>query len=511
MNRTLTPFSPSPSHQASPRVASLARLPLPLLFCLLGIVTRIPFATRYCRSGDMGNFVLALDEINLSLGNPQMPGMFMVFIALGRLFDHWLDDRVLALTAVSILASGVAVAALYCLGRRCFGPAIGAIAGLLTLTSPLVWYQGSTGLSHMLEFAWVAVILLLAEGTGRGERRSLYLLALAMGIAGGIRPSTPFFMLPLALFAALRGIWLKQLSWRDFGAAFGLGLGAIALWFIPLIQAAGGWSTYWATVQAWLPLHTQREDADSIIKVLDNLLLVLKALLRGLGLGLMPLLWFLGRRRSRLWQQWLTYWPIQLLLLALLPGVLFFLFVHVRRKEQVMTVIPACMLLGSLALAELGNRLRRFHPQALAMATAAIVALNTGFFLLGPSSLPTARNIQEHNRDAALRLTFIRNHFDPATTAILTHPYSVRLGAVYFPDFQEPWLGTRVTQEPLMLAEQINSLVLLDEKVFRKAGQDEGFTHHVLGAGVVVRSRSWQPNQRLWVTESTSDLREIQP
>ena len=484
----------------------LTQLPLTLTFFLLGIVTRLPFITRYCRPGDMGNFVLAMDKIDLAAGNPQMPGMFVVFIYLGRLFNTVLHNPSLSLSAVNVIASGIAAATLYHLGKHSFSKTIGVIAGLLTLTSPLIWYQGSSGLSHMIEFAWVAVIMATAYWTGLGDRRALYFLGFAMGIAGGIRPSTPIFMLPIALFAAFRGIWTQKLSWADFIGAFVLGLGAIALWFIPLIQSAGGWTPYWDSVQAWLPLHTERKDADSIVKVIDNLFVFLKALFRGVGLGLIPFLGLWWKRKPNFWKQLYGSWPLQVAVLTLLPGMLVFLLVHLRRKEQVMTIIPAVVMLTTVAIAGLSERWHQASSKKRHRLAAIIIILNGLFFLLGPSSLPTARNILEHNADTAARLDFIRNSFNPETTAILTHPYSVRLGEVYYPDFQERWLGTRVTEEQLVLDEKVDTLVLLDDRVFRKEGQDDGFTEHPLIPGTVVRSRSWEPGQRLWVTKFTSGI-----
>ena len=493
------------------RAIATDRLPTPLLtalFFLVGIVTRIPFSTLYCRPGDMGNFVLAMEQIDIAANKPQMPGMFVVFIYLGRVFDLVLDNPVISLVAVNILASGIAAAVLYRLGSRSFGHPVGIAAGLLTLTSPMVWFQGGLALSHMIEFCWVTIILAACYGTGLGNRKALLLLGFCMGIAGGIRPSTPFFMAPIAFFAAFRGIWSKRLNWLDFLAAVGLGLGAIALWLIPLVQSTGGWSNYWAMVQGWLPLLTERQDADSAVKALDNFFVFLKSVLRGIGLGMIPLLWLLGRRQANLWGQLYKSWPLQLLLLAVLPGTLFFLLVHLRRKEQVMTVIPAFVLLASVAMVDLGHRFKGSPAKNWGFVTGTIVVLNGLFFLFGPADLPTARNIFDWNADFRGRLAFVRDRFDPSTTAILTHPYNTRLGEVYFGDYREQRLGERVGDNPMALDPRVTTLVLLDNKVFRNPGQDDGFIEHELANGSTIRSRTWPPDRQLWVSKYTSGFVE---
>lgn len=193
-------------------------------------------------------------------------------------------------------------------------------------------------------------------------------------------------------------------------------------------------------------------------------------------------------------------------MLALVPGTLFFLFVHLRRKEQVMTVVPAFVLLSSVAIVELRGRLQGMRPRLWGAIAGAIVGLNGLFFLFGPVDMPTARNTLHWNADLAARLSFIRAHFDPETTAVLTHPYYMRLGEVYLRDYRERQLGVRVREEPYTLENDIQTLVLLDNEVYRKPGQDEGFTRHPLSNGSSIRSRTWEPGQQLQVTTRTSAL-----
>ncbi|EDZ94643.1 hypothetical protein AmaxDRAFT_2509, partial [Limnospira maxima CS-328] len=108
----------------------------------------------------------------------------------------------------------------------------------------------------------MVLIIAAAYLTSFANRPALFTLTILMGLAGGIRPSTPFFMLPLALTSLFLG-WRfgspnsgYRFKLTDVFIAVSLGLAAVAVGFIPLIASSGGWDNYWQLVQEWLPLHT---------------------------------------------------------------------------------------------------------------------------------------------------------------------------------------------------------------------------------------------------------------
>ncbi|WP_273249278.1 glycosyltransferase family 39 protein [Limnospira indica] len=115
----------------------------------LTILTRLPFHTQFPQ-GDEGHFAMAVLEFDVSKTQPQMPGMFIIFIWMARFFHLFLDDPTLSLVAVNIVASGVTVAALYLLAKSWYNHQVGLSVALLTLTSPLFWYHSVTAFSHTL-------------------------------------------------------------------------------------------------------------------------------------------------------------------------------------------------------------------------------------------------------------------------------------------------------------------------------------------------------------------------
>lgn len=481
--------------------------PLVVLFGL-GILTRIPFTGAIVRPGDAGHFMLAVEHFDVRLQQPQMPGMFVVFIYLARGFNLFLQDPHTSLIAVNILAAGVAAAFLYLVGRDWFNARVGWTAGLLMLSSPLIWHRAEIALSHVTEFCWILMIDYAAYRAGLGQRKFLLLLGFLMGCAGGIRPSAPFFLLPLALFAAYRGWRVKGFGLRDVAIALFCGGLGIALWFVPLIYTSGGWQDYWNLVQAWLPIHAERTDADSIVKVIDNLLVFIKALLYVVGLAILPMLWAIAQNRFA-WvrQPWPRAWTGQCLVLSILPGMLFFLLVHLRRQDQTFTVMPSFVLMAGWCLVALGDRWHDRDRRAPKLLIAAVLSVNSLFFLLGPDGVPTLRELQAYDREFKASIEYIHANFAPETTAILAHSYYFRLPDIYFPEYQEPQLSLRVNDEPLPLNSQVRTLVLLGQKVYRKPGQDDAFQPVALPGPSTLRYRTWAQDETPWVTQSGIEIR----
>ena len=476
-------------------------IPAIVLFCL-GILTRLPFQSQIVW-GDGGNFALAVEHFDMRLAQPQMPGMFVIFIGFARFFNLFLHNPTASLVMVNVVASGLAAAMLYVIGTSWFNPRVGWTAALLMLTSPLIWFNGEMALSHMLEFAWVVLIDYAAYRTGLGEKKALFGLGILMGLAGGIRPSTPFFLLPVALVATFVGLRKRKFNLVDVAVAVLMGLIAIALWMIPLIISTGGWGTYWGMIWQWLPLHTERQDADSLVKFLDNVLLLLKAILRTVGLGLIPLLWVVAIKRPNWLRSCRRNWGNSVIALSVLPGFLFFILVHLRRKAQSLTIMPGFILLAALAIVSFSEHIWQGKRQRWALLTAVIISLNGLFFVFGPVGVPTWREIRSFDAKFIEPIEFIQENFDPETTAILAHPLYKRLVPVYLREYQQPHLSSLVADyrdRPQILTSTVDTLVLLDKKIFRNPEQSKDFQNLVMPSGKIIRYLTWSEDQQLQVT-----------
>src|SRR6266545_7641239 len=89
----------------------------------LGVLTaasRVPFRSRYLFSWDSANFALALDQYNVAFHQPQPPG-YPLYVASAWLVRQVLQEANTSYVALSIIASGLAVAFTTLAAARLYG------------------------------------------------------------------------------------------------------------------------------------------------------------------------------------------------------------------------------------------------------------------------------------------------------------------------------------------------------------------------------------------------------
>lgn len=485
---------------------------MPLIsLLLLGILSRLPFRAQLVQEWDAGGFALAVDHYDIRLEQPHLPGTFLVYITLARGINAVLHNATASLVLLSVVAAGVAAGLIYQLASQWFDRRVGWVAALLSLVGPVPWFYSEMPLSYTPELCCVSGILLMATSTRNGSRRALYGLAVLMGLAGGIRPNTPIFLLPLALFCVYRGWKSGRYGLRSIMLAIGLGLTALAAWLLPLFHLSGGVEAYWSAVMSWQQTHSQ--DGNSIMKLYRNLIMLTEAIALSLGVALIPSLLALGRgllQAGKRWHGWLRVGaasPAILLALWLTPGTVYLLFVHIQRYGHAFTVIPAYLILAALAIVQLGDWLKRFHPQAGIGLAAIVIGFNVCTFVAGPAQFRTWASIHEFDTKFTRRIEFIRSHFPSATTAVVAPVHLGRLPAVYLSEFQVPQLSRWLANHPVVLPPHVNTLVLLDREMYE---QDPRFTKIPLPIDGKLRYLIWETGQQLKVTETSVEFIPLQ-
>ena len=420
----------------------------------LGVLSRWATRTQLVQAWDAGNFVLALSGFDLAGHVPHMPGVFWCLIALGRLFRPLFGgDGVAALEWLNALAAAAALPCGWWLGKAFAGPRVGAwLVGLL-FSAPLLWFYASQPLSYGAELGWVVAIGCCAWLLAEGDQRFVLPLAVLMATAGGIRPNTPLFLLPLVVVACWRG-WSKGVALWRFGAGITLGLGLLAAWGGAFFAEVGGFERFWPLFQSWKGSHSEQSRSGG---VLGNLWLLLRSvgLTAPAGLAL-ALLW--PRRPSAgapaLISPQPSRWRWLFLALWILPSALYLLLVHFTRMGHATTLLPAVLLALAWRLGgngRAGGVLR--WPRDLAL----VVALQSLLFLLVPGDR-FAASLRDYDREWGQAIAAVQR-FDPATTLVITTGRSnlraYRLPSVHLPaydhdqaDFRLDQAGPSITVRP---------------------------------------------------------------
>jgi hypothetical protein len=343
---------------------------------------------------DAVQFALALREFDIAKHQPHPPG-YVLYVGLGRLVNATLGDPTQAYVTLAMVFSAATTFTVYWLARALYDRVTAAAAGALLAVSPLFWFYGSVGLTYAGEAFGASLMALLAYRTLAGSVTHLYVGALCLGLAGGLRQSVLVLLFPLWAACAVLGVRSRA----RLAAAAAILVGAVLAWFLPLVWLSGGWTAYLrASTELYastvLPTSLLGGDLDTTVRQARY---VLESVLVGLGplaiaLGALP---FYVRRRGWATREWfLVTWVV--------PPLAFYTLGHFGQAGYVLTFLPALVILLSGAVVELvtagSERLRR--PQwrwALTLAALGpLLLINTGFFV---SARPVPREFDHRSGD----------------------------------------------------------------------------------------------------------------
>jgi hypothetical protein len=484
---------------------------LAMLLFFLGIVSRIPFQSQILHHWDSINFALALEYFDLRLHQPHPPGMFVLYILFGRLLNYFIQDPNSSLVWISILATGFSAAMIFLLGEAWYGKVTGIVIALVMLSSPIVWFHGEVGLSYMPEFLWVLLIVFACYHTGRGNKWALFAATILMGLAGGIRPNTPFFMFPLWVAAVTMGLGSRKYHIRHLVMAILLGIVGVLFWLTLMIQWSGGLTDFIEVMEWWRSQHV--EDAGSAEGLLLHIARLTMYTIYGLGIIIIPLIiaFFTHLRQAIVSLR--SQWSSQILAIWVIPALSYFVFVHIRQPGHTFTIMPAFMILGGVSTVVVAKLFFVSAGRwAVIAVTAMFIIINTAFFLLTPSSLfgssrlifslPTWATIKEYDRYVGDKLDAIRTTFDPAETVVIADGRNFRIPDYYLSDFQGTSLSYRLREEPIILPENVQKLVLFDETLQSRYSSNAKIEKITLPNRNVLLFVTWQDGQTASLSNS---------
>lgn len=391
---------------------------------------------------DAVQFALALREYDVVKHQPHPPG-YILYVALGRLVNAWLDNPTAAYVLLAVVGSGLTTFVVYYLARAIYDRATALAAATLLAVSPLFWFYGSVGLTYVGEALVASSVAFFAFRALEGSRSDAWLGAAYLGLAGGLRQSLLPLLLPLWLGSAALGLRRVRVI------AIGLAIltGAALTWFLPMLWLTGGLERYLA---ATLDL------ADAVVKPtsivggrLDVTLRMSRYVLESVLVGLGPLaaaalgaVWYVRRQGWGRREWFLLGWTA--------PPVLVYTLVHFGQAGYVLTFLPALVIFLSrvlvTALARAAELAR--HPKAHAALTAGavvLVVLVDGSFFVSARPLPrdfdapkpawvreaeddaydwilsrTAAALQEHEQVVRTFVGSIQGLFPHETTVVIT-------------------------------------------------------------------------------------------
>jgi hypothetical protein len=411
-----------------------------VVLAALTVVSRLPFRARLLYNWDAVQFALALNEFDVVKHQPHPPG-YILYVALGRLVNHWLDDPAAAYVVLAVAFSGLTTFVVYYLARTVYDRATALASATLLAVSPLFWFYGAVGLTYAGEGLFACIVAYFSFRAMRGGAADSWLAAGYLGLAGGLRQSALVLLFPLWLVSTVWG------SRRVRVLLIGLAvlIASVIAWFVPMIWLTGGLARY---------LEASRDLAETVVKPtsiinghLDVTLRMSRYLVESVIVGLGPLTlavflvpWYLWRHGVGAREWFLVTWAA--------PAVLVYTLVHFGQAGYVLTFLPAVVIfLSHVVLVALGSVLaaRPRLRAAVAVAVVVLVVLANGSFWV--SARPAARSfdstkpawmqqaeheafdwifsrtaaaLREHEAVLQTYVDAIRGLYDPDETVIVT-------------------------------------------------------------------------------------------
>jgi hypothetical protein len=392
---------------------------LPALIALAVIASRVPFAAGQLWAWDSVLYARALEngfhvDFELQGQRPQPPG-YILYLAFASLFGALGADANGALVLVSIAASGLGAAAIFMLARR-FVPAPAAgIATLAYACDPLVWLYGVVAYPYALLGALSVILasLFLHARTGGASWRMF--ASFAFGLVGGFRQD-------LYLLLAVLWVWLMwPASWRERAVCAGLAAAGGIVWLVPTAALSGGLGTYVAALarQSDHVRATFSVQAQGLAALWPNALFTVYALAWGLlafaivlaGVGAARALVYLrGERRVGPRARFFAAW--------LMPGVLFYVAVHIGEWGYVLSVLPGLYVLAALAIDAVAREVRG-RPRVAWLGLAAAFALVPAFVFLASQERFSAQAVARHDAALVARVAYVKERFAAEDTILL--------------------------------------------------------------------------------------------
>jgi hypothetical protein len=384
---------------------------------------------------DSVQFALALEKYDIYVHQPHPPGYFL-YIMLGRLLNLFIKDANITFIVISIVFSGLTVAAVYYLGKEIFDKRTGIIAAAIAITSPSIWFHGEVALAYIIDAFFSTAIAFLCWRIYKGEHKYIWLSAVILGISASLRQTSIVFLLPLWLFS------VKGLSARKIIMAVGI-LGIVCLfWFIPMVRMTGGWDSYYeACKELWL-FNTGNisvfEKGWASFKIFSSTLFDYIVFGVGAGICILGLALYSLIRNRRIKTidmarfSFFSFW--------IFPSVFFYLliFIHPANPGYALIFLPALFILTAVSIQYIGSEMKQRIKKDLSTVIAlTIIITNISIFLFSKYQV-SYREIRDHDMEVSIMLDDIKT-FDASNTAIFVHPYtfySYRHIMYYLPEYR---------------------------------------------------------------------------
>ncbi len=213
---------------------------VPILAATLVFMLKWQHRSHLLSWWDSAQFALAMERFNVLEHRPHPPG-YPLYILCGKILTYFTHSPNLSFVLIGLLLSSIAAVLILKLVREMKGnSAVGWLAAGLYAFAPLTIYHELKALTYITGAFFSILTAFLAWRIISGKEKSVWKIAIVLGLMGMSRPYESILLLPLAIWAIYR------LGWKKLLIASGIYLILQAAWLIPVASLSGGFKAYLA-------------------------------------------------------------------------------------------------------------------------------------------------------------------------------------------------------------------------------------------------------------------------
>lgn len=361
------------------------------LLCWFVISTRLHYKFPFLYSWDSVQFALSIEHFDLIKHQPHPPGYMLYSFGL-KFLDSFIKDPNLTMIYVNIGSTIIASIFLFLLVFELTADCdlkirllLSSAAAAIYATNPIVWFYGCISEIYAVEGCLVSALCYSLFISWK-KPELLPITSIFFGLAGGIRLTTEVFLFPVYLFVIFKA------NRKTILISILCIVVSNLLWLIPTVSLAGGVYKYWRLIfnQSLRASGTAGSSFKSFLQISSSLLQVITLPIL--------LLMFIRIKKIRL------SWQELFLLIAILPALVFFLFIHFPKYGYLLVVIPTVIALAISVL-----RKTQYKPLLLAAVLLVSIILNY-FIFTKPPIYKTAEVENEFAKAFLYQFTFPNRH-----------------------------------------------------------------------------------------------------
>lgn len=396
---------------------------------LLGVTalaSRIPLVEKFHSFWDGPQYAIGILQYSFTQHTPAAPG-YPYFIGLGKFFNLFFNDPHTSIVAVSVFASVIGAITLFIVGLKMFNRFVGFAASMIFLTGSTFYFFSIAPHAYDL---LITTTTLLAYSVYRifvQKKQEGLFLGLVIGICMGLRPQE---IMQLGILFLLGFLALKN---KEKIKTLIISVIVTLTWFIPVTNAVGLRNYFMES----LTIARSGIASQSIANHAETMI---KGFLLSFGISGAFLIFYLTklkqiRKLSLKHKNLLVFYSAWIL-----PGFIYNLFFRSDAVGYQFSYLTAFLFLISYAIWRCTKKSKFLYFVVLICVT--IFNLYWFFYDRDSTFTKPYRPVSYHYSElrkndikTGAKVNFVKDHFDPQRTLIITNEVMWRPYSYYLKEF----------------------------------------------------------------------------